>query len=114
MTPFASPVSRSRWKKRRKVVPVLRGPSASKSAGKSSPPYRCFCARRRSAKVSSTGSSASRSTPSVSQQASKSPGSALRLTKLPSTWARVQPAARSASSAAFSPASSPSRRGVDP
>jgi hypothetical protein len=64
-------VSRSFWKNSENE----RRDWVSMTFGNSSPPKRAFCAARWLDRSNSTGSSASRSTPSVSQQASKSPGS---------------------------------------
>ena len=66
-------VSRSFWKNSANDTPDR----VSTTFGNSSPPKRTFCACRWLDRSNSTESSASRSTSSVSQQASKSPGSSL-------------------------------------
>lgn len=71
--------------------------------GKNSPPNFSFCRFRRGLKSRSTGSSLDSSTPVGSQHTSKSPGSGLSVTKLPSRKMAVHPAFRKTSTALQNP-----------
>ncbi len=111
MIPFGFPVSLSVWKNSKNENP---SPLAIADDGNNSPRYLAFWVARPGSKVRRTGSSTMGSTPASSQQASKSLGVSLFVTKLPLIYIAWQPAFFRSSAAALTPSASSRLHGLAP